>query len=135
METDLGAEVRARVREALAGDVHSEHDAGQAQLLFNAFAGTDARDAVGCDPAKQVIDYIRSISTIEELNAFLLDLDRSAGVPTFIEVNNSRDYDVHRWVTEAELSDATFGATMGTMGNVMAGDGMYLALDERLVLW
>ncbi|MBQ9062152.1 MAG: M13 family metallopeptidase [Eubacterium sp.] len=113
---DRTAGVNARMREALAGEMLSGHDARQAQLLFNAFVNTEARDAAGCEPAKKVIDDIRSISTIEELNAFLLDLERSAGVPTFIKVSNSRDYNTHRWVTGIGLSDETFGATIGTMG-------------------
>lgn len=116
MQADLGAGDRAQVREALAGEPLSEHDARQAQLLFKAFVDTDARDAAGCEPAQRVIDDIRSISTIEEMNAFLLDPERSAGVPTFIGVKNSWDYDAHRGVTGIGLSDETFGATMATMG-------------------
>lgn len=116
LEFDLTVEPRARMQKALAGDALSGHDAHQAQLLYRTIVDTDAREAAGCEPAKQVIDDIRSISTIEGMNAFLLDLDRGAGVPTLIRVRNSADYEEGCWGTRIELSDPTFGATIETMG-------------------
>lgn len=116
MDFDPFAEGRAKVLAALAGDELSEHDAHQAQLLFRAFINTDAPEAAGCEPVRKVIDDIRSISNIGELTDFLLDTERSAGVPTLIQVKNKQDYDEHRWVTRIDLSPWTFGSTMETMG-------------------
>ena len=53
---------RERVQAALEGDDISDHDARQAQLLFRAFADTDARDAAGCGQAKKVIGELRAVS-------------------------------------------------------------------------
>lgn len=116
MDFDPFAEGRTKVLAALAGDELSEHDAHQAQLLSRAFINTDAREAAGCEPVRKVIDDIRSISNIGELTDFLLDTERSAGVPTLIQVKNKQDYDEHRWVTRIDLSPWTFGSTMETMG-------------------
>ena len=115
LDYDVFAESRERVQKALAGEDLSEHDAHQAQLLYKAFLDTEEREEAGCEPAGKVIDDIRSISSIDELNDFLLDIERSAGVPTLIEVHNKRNNDEHRWETRIRLSDATFGSTVETM--------------------
>ncbi|MBQ9009664.1 MAG: hypothetical protein IJ088_10080 [Clostridia bacterium] len=77
---------------------------------------TQARDRAGCEPARRVIEDLRSISDLDGLSAFLLDPDRSAGVPTLIRVNNTMDYNEHRWVTYVSMSEATFGSTVNTLG-------------------
>lgn len=113
---NLLAESREKVKTALESELLSGHDARQAQLLFRAFSDTEARDAAGCDPAKKVIDDIRSISGIDELSAFLLDTERSAGVPTLIRLTCIPDYDEHRWIAKADTSRPTFGASGKTYG-------------------
>ncbi|MBQ9006277.1 MAG: hypothetical protein IJ092_07875, partial [Atopobiaceae bacterium] len=115
-DSDVFAEGRASVIQILTGDALTEHDARQAQLLFDAFCDTDARTAAGVEPARQVIDDIRSLSSIDEVSAFLLDTERSAGVPSLVTVINKRDSSTHRWQTEVRLSTPTFGRTVGTMG-------------------
>ena len=115
-ERDGLANARARVRSALMGEDLTDHDARQAQLFFRAFCDTDAREAAGCTPAKQVIDDIRSLESIDEISEFLLDTERSAGVPTLVTVYNSRDYGEHCWKTMVGLSSPTFGKTVNTLG-------------------
>lgn len=116
LDLDVFAEGRARVKAALAGDALPDHDAHQVQIFYHAFIDTAAREAAGCEPLRQVIDELRSISSIDELTAFLLDIERSAGVPSLIKVENKKSYSEHLWKTRVELSNATFGSTMGTMG-------------------
>ena len=116
LERDHLVEARAHVKAALLGEDLTDHDAHQAQLLAKAFCNTDARDTVACDPARQVIDDIRSLKSVDELSAFLLDTQRSAGVPTLVMAINSRNWTACRWETDIKLSPATFGNTMGTMG-------------------
>ncbi len=47
---------------------------------------------------------------------FLLDSERSAGVPALINICNKENYDTHRWECQIELSDPTFGVTASTFG-------------------
>ena len=73
LDLDIFAEARARVQAVLEGGDLSGHDARQAQLLFRAFCNTEAREALGRGPARQVIEEIRSLSSIDEVSDFLLD--------------------------------------------------------------
>ena len=102
---------------AVSGDDLTDHDARQAQLLYRAAADTAARDAAGAEPAKATIDDIRALSTIDDVTAFLLDPERSAGAPSLLQVRNVSDPDDGaRYVARVRLSPATFGSSMGTMG-------------------
>jgi putative endopeptidase len=117
---------------AVSGQDLTGHDARQAQLLYRAAADTAARDAAGVGPAKAVVDDIRSLSTIDDVTAFLLDPDRSAGAPSLIRVLNVRDpEDGDRYVARVQLSSATFGNSMGTIGmdatSVSSQDALYQA--------
>ena len=76
---------------------------------MRAFCDTDARGAAGCEPARKVIDDIRSLKSVDEVSAFLLDTERNAGVPTLIGVVNSRDWEARCWETNIRLSPETFG--------------------------
>ena len=114
---DLGDEGRKRAAEAVSGDDLPGHDAYQAQLLYRAAMDTTARDAVGCEPAQATVDDIRSLATIDDISEFLLDSERSAGVPSLVQARNRKDPDGgSRYVTQVILSAATFGDSMGTIG-------------------
>lgn len=115
-EHDMTAEAKKRLQEALAGEDLEDHDSHQAQLFFRAFCSADAREAAGCTPAKQVIDDIRSLESIDEISEFLLDTERSAGVPTFVTVANTRNWGKHLWETTVKLSNPTFGRSVNTVG-------------------
>ena len=114
-ERDGLAEPRKRLRAALTGKELAGHDARQAQLFVKAFCDTDAREAAGCAPARQVIDDIRALKSIDEMSEFLLDTERSAGVPTLVSVVNTRNSEKHCWETEVRLSDSTFGSSPMTL--------------------
>ena len=114
--SDLALEGRKRAQEAVAGAELSGHDAKQAQLLYRAAADMDARNAAGCEPARATVEDIRSLETLDDMSAFLLDVERSAGVPTLIRILNKADYDTFRYATIVGLSPATFGSSMGTIG-------------------
>ncbi len=78
VEINPPADTSAELKQALTENIFSDHDARQAQLLFKAFSDTDAHAAAGAAPVKKVIDDISSVSGIDELDAFLLDTERSA---------------------------------------------------------
>ena len=102
---------------AVSGKDLTGHDARQAQLLYRAAKDTAARDAAGVEPAKATIDDIRALSTIDDVTAFLLDPERSAGAPSLLQIRNVSDPDDGaRYVARVRLSPATFGSSMGTMG-------------------
>ena len=56
------------------------------------------------------------VSGLDELNAFLLDPERSAGVPKLIEFGAGKDSSEKRWEAVVFTSDATFGSTAKTIG-------------------
>ena len=121
LESDHSKEAREMLLAALSGDDLSEHDARQAQLLFRAFTDTKAREKAGCSHSKKVIDDIRSLSDISELDAFLLDTERSAGVPTLIEVRNAEDTESGKRVCTVTHSELTFSSSMTTIGADIEG--------------
>ena len=116
VEISTPADSNAELKQALTEKTFSDHDARQAQLLFRAFSDTDARTAAGAAPVKKVIDDISSVSGIDELNAFLLDTERSAGVPTLISISNKQDDENGHWESRIEQSDHTFRGQQTMMG-------------------
>lgn len=58
----------------------------------------------------------RPLGSIDEISDFLLDTERSAGVPTLVAVVNTRNWGEHLWETEVNLSDPTFGRSVTTLG-------------------
>ena len=132
MGSGLATEGSEHAAKAVSGDDLTGHDARQAQLLYRAAADTAARDAAGVEPAKATIDDIRSLSTIDDITAFLLDPERSAGAPSLVRVSNVKDPDDGtRYIARVRLSPATFGSSMGTMGmdatSVAPEDDLYQA--------
>ena len=115
--TGLDEKGRDHAAKAVSGDDLTGHDARQVQLLYRVALDTAARDAAGVEPAKATIDDIRALSTVEDVTAFLIDPERSAGAPSFVQVRNKQDpNDDTRYVARVQLSPATFGDSMGTMG-------------------
>ena len=113
----LDAGGRAHAFEAISGKDLTGHDARQALLFFRVAQDMAARDTAGVEPARATVDAIRSLSTIDEVTAFLLDSELSAGTPSLVEVRNKRDPgDYGRYVARVDLSPATFGSSMGTIG-------------------
>ncbi len=114
---ELGNKGREHAMAAVSGEDLTNHDARQAQLLYRVAADTEARDAAGVEPAQATIDDIRSLATIEDVAAFLLDSERSAGAPSLVQVRNRRDPDDGtRYVARVNLSPSTIGSSMGTVG-------------------
>ena len=108
---------RAHAFEAISGKDLTGHDARQAQLFYRAAKDMTARDEAGVEPARATVDAIRNLSTIDEVTAFLLDSELSAGTPQLVEVRNKRDpEDKGRYAARVDLSMATFGSSMGTIG-------------------
>lgn len=129
---NMGAAGRANAMAAVSGADLAGHDACQAQLLYRAAADTAARDTAGAQPAQATVDAIRSLATIDDVSAFLLDAERSAGVPTLVRVLNVTDPDdATRYVARVDTSPATFGSSMGTVGmdatSVGPDDSLYQA--------
>ena len=114
--TSMEAEGYELARNAVADADLSGHDARQAQLLYRAAADVGARNASGCEPARSTVETIRSLQSIDDVSAFLLDVDGSAGVPTIFYVHNKADEEGSKYVTRIELSPTTFGSSMGTVG-------------------
>ena len=106
------------VAAAITGDELVGHDARQAQLLYRVTVDTAARDAAGVEPARATFDAIRALAAIDDVSAFLLDVQRSAGVPTLVQahINQGSLSEDGRYVPLIGLSAATFGSSMGTMG-------------------
>ncbi len=130
--TNTAAEGRDHAAKAVSGEDLTGHDARQAQLLYRAALDTSARDAAGVEPARATVDDIRALSTIDDVAAFLLDPERSAGAPSLVQVSNVKDPDDGaRYVARVRLSPATFGSSMGTMGmdatTVAPEDDLYQA--------
>ena len=130
--TGLGTEGHDHAAKAVSGKDLTDHDARLAQLFYHVAADTAARDAAGVEPAKATIDDIRALSTVEDVTAFLIDPERSAGAPSFVQVRNKQDpNDDTRYVARVQLSPATFGDSMGTMGmdatSVAPEDDLYQA--------
>ena len=110
---DMQAEAYEQVRSVVAGADLQGHDARQAQLLYRTAADVDARNAAACEPARATVEDIRSLASIDDVSAFLLDAERSAGVPTFIRIRNRADAMSGRYVTQVGLSPTTFDEVMG----------------------
>ena len=130
--TGLDEKGRDHAAKAVSGKDLTGHDARQAQLLYRAAADTAARDAAGVEPARATIDDIRALSTIDDITAFLLDSERSAGAPSLVRVFNVKDPDDGtRYVARVRLTSPTFGDSMGTMGmdatSVAPEDDLYQA--------
>lgn len=64
------------------------HDADLIRALYHAYLDWDTRNAAGVEPLRATIKDIESISSMEELNDFLCDPERSFGVPTLISFGN-----------------------------------------------
>jgi len=129
---NLAAIGREHAIKAVSGDDLTDHDARQSQLLYRAAIDTKARNAAGVEPAKAAIDDVRSLSTIDDVTAFLLDSERSAGAPSIVRVKNVSDPDDStRYVARVKLCPETFGSSMGTMGmdatTVAPEDDLYQA--------
>ena len=107
------------------------HDARQAQSFYKAAADMDARNAAGCKPARATVEDIRSLASIEDISAFLLDAERSAGVPTLIGLRNTPNSERSHYTTWVSVSPETFGSSPGTLGmdaaTVEPGSDLYQA--------
>ena len=103
---------------AITGDELTGHDARLAQLLYRAIQDTAARDAAGVEPARATLDAIRGLATIDDVSAFLLDIQKSAGVPTLVQayINQGSLKDDGHYVPRIDQSSPTFGSSTGTMG-------------------
>lgn len=128
----LESEGREHAMRAISGEELEGHDARQAQLFYRAAANTAARDAAGARPAQATVDAIQALATIDDVSAFLLDVERSAGVSSPVRVLNVADpADESRYVTRIDVSPATFGSSMGTIGmdatTVSPEDDLYKA--------
>lgn len=129
----MGGDGPEHVAAAIAGEELEGHDARQAQLLYRATIDTVARDAAGVEPARETVEAIRSLATIDDVSAFLLDTQKSAGVPTLLRpyINQSTLNDDGYYVPCIALSPQTFGSSMGTIGmdatSVSPEDDLYQA--------
>ena len=80
--------------EKLLGDVkgileddHAEnHYVELAQQFYKAYVDADARNRLGAEPLRPVIEDIRSITSLEEMTAFLTDADRSINAPLMLRL-------------------------------------------------
>lgn len=129
----MGGDGPERAAAAIAGNELTGHDARQAQLLYRAAINTAARDTAGVEPARATVDAIRGLSTIDDVSAFLLDTQKSAGVPTLVQARNNQSSldDEGRYVPFIDLSPKVFGSSMGTIGmdatSVSPEDELYQA--------
>ena len=114
----LGGDGPEHMAAAITGNELTGHDALQAQLLYHATINTAARDAAGVEPARATVDAIRGLASIDDVSAFLLDIQRSAGVPTLIRpyINQNSLNDNGYYVPHIDQSPQTFGSSMGTIG-------------------
>ena len=64
------------------------HDADLIRALYHAYLDWDERDAAGLEPLRATIEDIEGISSMEELDRFLCDSERSYGVPVLISFEN-----------------------------------------------
>ena len=76
------------------------HDADLIRALYHAYLDWNTRNAAGVEPLRATIKDIESISSIEELNVFLCDPERSFGVPALISFWNTPSLsDSSRYIT------------------------------------
>ena len=103
-----------------------DHDAKLVQKYYSMLMDWDKRDEQGIAPLKKYVDDIESISTLDEMTAFLKDIDRSAitGLPFTYDVTPDRDdpliYTVQLNVPELTLTDsAEYGDKQTDAGKLM----------------
>lgn len=75
-------------------------DADLIRALYHAYLDWDARNAAGVEPLRATIEDIRSINSMEELNEFIRDPERSYDVPVLIGFRNRASYnDSSKYIT------------------------------------
>lgn len=80
-----------RAMDLLEDDSITGHDAALVRALYGAMTDWDKRGELGMDPVRHVIDDINGINSLEELNDFICDPDRSNCVNTFVSIANETD--------------------------------------------
>ncbi|MBR2682707.1 MAG: M13 family metallopeptidase [Atopobiaceae bacterium] len=78
---DAEQKVIQNAKDALANTSLKGHDAKLARQLYDAFLDWDTRNEQGVAPAQKVVDDIASLKSLDELEAFICDPERSADVP------------------------------------------------------
>lgn len=67
--------VTEQVAGLLSGELSQDHDASQTQLFYQQYLDMDTRNALGEAPLLPYLEKIESISTMEDLDAYVLDDD------------------------------------------------------------
>lgn len=78
---DVEQKVIQNAKDALANTGLKGHDAKLAKQLYDAFLDWDTRNEQGVAPAQKIVDDIASLKSLDELEAFICDPERSADVP------------------------------------------------------
>ena len=87
----MSVDTAERSLDLLKDDSIPGHDAELVRDLYNTVMDWDTRDRLGAGPVEDTVREIMSISTVEEMNGFICDFDRSNCVDTFVSIGNSID--------------------------------------------
>ena len=96
----------------LENSTETDHNTELVQTLYKTILDWDSRDALGTKPAEEVLEVIKNISSIEELNDFITDPDASFSVTTLLalavdaSMNDSSKYTVWVGCEDFLLEDA-----------------------------
>ena len=99
-----------RAEELLSDTSLSGHDIELVQSCYAAILDWNTRDAIGIEPIRPTIADIESISSMDELNDFICDPERSYRVPSFLSICNQADFtDSSHYVTTIVHDEFTLG--------------------------
>lgn len=94
----------------LEDDTIEGHDAELVRAFYNAFLDWDDRNAKGVSQIEPYVKDIESLSSIDDVTAFVLDADRSFFTPALVGVGNTGDLtDSTRYVTDFDHTGLLLG--------------------------
>ncbi|MBP5608665.1 MAG: M13 family metallopeptidase [Lachnospiraceae bacterium] len=133
--TEVALDTEAKAVDLLKDDTLTGHDAELIRSLYNAVLDWDARDAAGVSPIQAAVDDIRSLSSIEDIDEFICDPERSFGVPCFMafyngaNINDSTSYILSIGGEGFLLGDAAEYSQRTEMGDLYYEAQLYLAQE------
>lgn len=131
---EIENEMEKKILALLEDESIQSHEAKLVRDLYNACMDWDARNALGMEPFQQVVDEIRQIKTLEEMNDLICDPKKGLGLyrmincKAFVNPLNASEFVPYIYMDDLSLVDKAEYDGFSEMGaRIYMADKEYLS--------